>query len=159
MDKHGDCHRETDSGAERGPKTNRLAAWSLTHWGRIEVYLDRLGFTASELTTRRFYLHALELFIEDHLVDPAQAGVSREEQRRRILFELEAPIVPADEPRATVRASREKSRAAQLQARMTALRRRMAAEQDPGKRLEIKDQLVLLGRQARAEQDAATLDG
>ena len=35
----------------------------------------------------------LELFIEDHLVDPGTAGVSREEQRRRILFELEGPIV------------------------------------------------------------------
>lgn len=96
----------------------------------------------------------LELFIEDQLVDPSQARMSREEQRRRILFELEGPIIPVDQPESPTRPSRAESRATQLEARMNALQRRMAGEKDPGKRLAIKDQLMILGRQIREEQDA-----
>ncbi len=96
----------------------------------------------------------LELFIEDHLIDPAQAGVGREEQRRRILFELEGPVVPSDEPTSSRKPSRAQSRATQLQARMTAIRKQMSNEADPQKRLALKDQLMLLGKQVREEQEA-----
>lgn len=96
----------------------------------------------------------LELFIEDHLLDPSQAGVSREEQRRRILFELEAPVVPSDQPESSVRPSRAQSRAQQLQRRMDAVRKQMASEKDPAKRLALKDQLIVIGKQIREEQEA-----
>lgn len=92
------------------------------------------------------------------MIDPAQAGVSREEQRRRILFELEAPIVPGDEPRSPTsdrKPTRAQSRVEQLERRMGTLRKRMAQEPDPAKRLAIRDELTILGKQIREAQAAA----
>lgn len=60
--------------------------------------------------------------IEDAMLDPADAGVTREEQRRRILFALDAPF-PA--PKSPTRPSQPAEVLSPRMRRVAALRRRM----------------------------------
>lgn len=94
-------------------------------------------------------MHVLEWFIEHHTLSPEVARRTVEDQRRRILFELEAPIPPPAPTKSSTRPRRPVSQVDKLQNRINALRRQMAVEGDPGRRMAIKDQLVDLGKQLK----------
>lgn len=84
--------------------------------------------------------------IEDGLMDPAQAGASREEQRRRILRALEEPLRALKSP---TPASGARAAMSGPERQMEALRRRMVATEDPVKRIEIADEIRRIARETR----------
>ena len=94
-------------------------------------------------------MHVLEWFIEHHTLPPDVARQTIEEQRRRILFELDAPLTPSQPHRSSTRPAGATTETERLHRRMTALRRQMSTESTPEARLRIRDELTLLGQRAR----------
>lgn len=139
--------------AEQRPKIQRLGHWALTHWGKIRTEFRRIGTAPGELTATEFWEHVQELLIEDTLADPALAGMSREEQRRRILFELEAPILPSGPSGSSTQPAEPKPRKTVAQARYEQLQAQIRAEKDLAKRLELTQQLRALADMMRDEPD------
>lgn len=79
--------------------------------------------------------------IEDSIADPAMAGASREEQRRRVLFALEAPLPPPPEKSPAARPVSSKQR------RLEALQKRMWQETDPQRRMDAREEYIALSRE------------
>lgn len=85
--------------------------------------------------------------IADGIGDPGSVGVSREEQRRRILFALEAPLPP---PSAKPDGKPAPSLTAR-QRRIVALQKAIPGVSDPARRMDLTDELRELSRLERAE--------
>lgn len=81
--------------------------------------------------------------IEDALMDPAAVGASREEQRRRILLALEAPLPVHQSPTRPVHGGGEAER---LERRIAALQRRYYETEDLEQRVAMREQLQDLTR-------------
>lgn len=88
--------------------------------------------------------------IADGIGDPGMVGATREEQRRRILFALEAPLPPPPAPRVDA-AGAPVPRLTRRQARIAALRKSIPTVTDAARRMDLTDELRELSRQERAE--------
>jgi hypothetical protein len=93
-------------------------------------------------------VHVLELFIEHHTLPVDLARQTIEEQRRRILFELESPL-PSASPESPTRAAGPVSEADRLRQRLAALQKQMSVERSGERRLAIRDQTIDLARRIR----------
>lgn len=96
--------------------------------------------------------------IADGIGDPGMVGASREEQRRRILFALEAPLPPPPAPKVDA-AGAPVPRLTRRQARIADLRKSIPNVADAARRMDLTDELRELSRAEREENPPAAPPG
>ena len=94
--------------------------------------------------------------IEDGLLDPIQAHCSKEEQRRRILLELESPIVHAPSAKHEIPDGMDPKLYA-VEKRAEMMRRRNFYEKNPERKATVNDRIGTMLRDARAAAKEADL--